>query len=429
MATAYKSGILSGVCIKPQEIHKQEIVWLNDKTMYEWYDEQADKPDYMINLSLWDNKGAIGTIVKGGNYVRNEGDGFGYGTASGRASFGKPWERKWDDYVTGYPALVVEGRKQTNKVDSYVENARSIRSVLAGAAGNLYLLTSTACTLDVLRNALVDAGFYYAINNDGGGSALILHNGEPVNRPTDTRRCPNCLAIWLNKKEETEIKTEEINTKYANPRNVGGKRTKPVEYIVMHYTGNKGDSAKNNAVYFAREAVSASAHYFVDEREIWQSVADDVIAWHCGGKLQGSDGHTFYQKCNNSNSIGVEMCLLDKSGALRKGTIDKAVPLVKNLMTKYGVDADHVIRHYDVTGKNCPTPMVADESLWRSFKLRLSSAEEVKDEVKDDIPDWAKATVKKLVDKKLIAGDGKNLNLSTDMLRVLVINDRAGLYD
>lgn len=47
-----------------------------------------------------------------------------------------------------------------------------------------------------------------------------------------------------------------------------------------------------------------------------------------------------------------------------------------------------------------------------------------------EIPAWAKPTVKKLMDKGLLEGTGSNkLNLEHNMLRVLVINDRAGLYD
>lgn len=47
----------------------------------------------------------------------------------------------------------------------------------------------------------------------------------------------------------------------------------------------------------------------------------------------------------------------------------------------------------------------------------------------NDIPDWAKPTIKKLIEKNLLTGNGKNFDLSEDMLRVLVINDRAGIYN
>lgn len=116
----------------------------------------------------------------------------------------------------------------------------------------------------------------------------------------------------------------EIKTRLCNCANYGGKRTSKIEYIVIHYTANLGDTAKNNADYFARESVKASANYFVDESEVWQSVPDDRVAWHCGGGLQGSGGHTYYGKCKNANSLGVEICMQDKQGKLRQGSIDRA---------------------------------------------------------------------------------------------------------
>lgn len=45
-----------------------------------------------------------------------------------------------------------------------------------------------------------------------------------------------------------------------------------------------------------------------------------------------------------------------------------------------------------------------------------------------EIPSWGKETVNKLIEKGVLKGDGNNLNISEDMLRILVINDRIGLY-
>lgn len=46
-----------------------------------------------------------------------------------------------------------------------------------------------------------------------------------------------------------------------------------------------------------------------------------------------------------------------------------------------------------------------------------------------DVPDWARSTVRKLVSSGSIRGNELGLDLSADMLRLLVINDREGLYD
>lgn len=221
-----------------------------------------------------------------------------------------------------------------------------------------------------------------------------------------------------------------VQTKRCRAENCGGKRASQIAYIVVHYTANYGDTAKNNADYFAREVVKASAHYFVDESAVWQSVPDDYIAWHCGGSLQGSGGHTYYGKCKNANSLGVEICMMDKQGRLRQGSIDNAVKLVRELMDKYGVPADRIIRHYDVTGKNCPAPMVSNMTLWRKFKDSLKEDDDMIVYKKPaDVPAWGRPTVDKLIRHGSIKPepDG-SVNLSSDLLRMLVINDREGLY-
>ena len=56
-----------------------------------------------------------------------------------------------------------------------------------------------------------------------------------------------------------------VNFKQANIGNFKWGRSEAVKYIVVHYTANDGDTAKNNADYYARESIKASAHYFVDE--------------------------------------------------------------------------------------------------------------------------------------------------------------------
>ena len=76
-------------------------------------------------------------------------------------------------------------------------------------------------------------------------------------------------------------------------------------------------------------------------------------------------------------------------------TVSNAVALVKSLMAKYGIDIEHVLRHYDVTGKNCPAPFVEDEGAWRAFKAGLKIGEETempKTTVVYTLPDGQKLT-------------------------------------
>ena len=142
-----------------------------------------------------------------------------------------------------------------------------------------------------------------------------------------------------------------------------------IKYIVVHYTGNNGDTALGNTNYF-KSYRGASAHYFVDENNIYQSIEDKNIAWHCGAN------HYKHPYCRNSNSIGVELCSRKgKNYYFKDETVTNAVWLVKQLMAKYNIPITNVIRHYDVTGKICPEPYVRDNKVWQNFKARLSNVE------------------------------------------------------
>ncbi|WP_071131381.1 N-acetylmuramoyl-L-alanine amidase [Enterococcus timonensis] len=137
-----------------------------------------------------------------------------------------------------------------------------------------------------------------------------------------------------------------------------------VKYIVVHDVGAQS-TAKNNVDYFFGGNRNASAHYFVDDSSIWQSVEESHGAWHCG------DGHGKYG-ITNSNSIGIEMCL--PSGAVTEKTEANTLELVKHLQSKYGVDNAHVVRHYDASRKNCPAQFNLDGkwTRWNAFKAKLA---------------------------------------------------------
>ena len=152
-----------------------------------------------------------------------------------------------------------------------------------------------------------------------------------------------------------------IKVNLANKANYGNKRsTSNIRYIVIHYTGNDGDTDEGNGKYFANNVVKASAHYFVDSDSITQSVPDDYNAWAVGGNKYSSCARTgggkYYGKCTNSNSLSIEICDDSKNGVVypSEKTVQNALDLTKHLMKKYNVPASNVIRHFDVTGKTCP---------------------------------------------------------------------------
>lgn len=171
----------------------------------------------------------------------------------------------------------------------------------------------------------------------------------------------------------------QIN-KLLTPYNHNTGTVSRIKYIVIHYVGALG-GAKANCQYYAGGNRGASAHYFVDfDGSIWQSVEDENIAWHCGAKSY------VHPECRNANSIGIEMCVRNKGRQadtsrdwyFEEATVTAAVELTRYLMKKYSIDADHVVRHYDVTGKICPNPYVYNEGryTWADFKSAIREGEE-----------------------------------------------------
>ena len=57
-----------------------------------------------------------------------------------------------------------------------------------------------------------------------------------------------------------------------------------------------------------------------------------------------------------------------------------------------------------------------------------TEVDEVRYNTVEECPDWARETVQKLVDKEYLNGTGEGLDLSADMVRLLVILDRAGAF-
>lgn len=193
----------------------------------------------------------------------------------------------------------------------------------------------------------------------------------------------------------------EIN-KLLTKTNFRAASNREIKYIVIHYVGATG-GAKDNCRYFETIYRGASAHYFVGHSgEIWQSILDKNIAWHCG--TNGAYKHPY---CRNDNSIGIELCCYqDKNGGwyFTDATVSSAIGLVKELMAKYNIPVENVIRHYDVTGKICPEPYVRDLVAWDNFKNGLK-----KEIVKvDNTPDnYAKEAVEWAIKQGLLKGNDK----------------------
>nr|DAH37244.1 MAG TPA: N-acetylmuramoyl-L-alanine amidase [Caudoviricetes sp.] len=192
--------------------------------------------------------------------------------------------------------------------------------------------------------------------------------------------------------------------------------------------------------YFNTGNRDSSADYFVDGKTILQ-VNDyhTYYTWHCG------DGKGKYG-ITNQNSVGIEMCI--NSDGDHNKAFDNLVAVTKHLMQELNIPAERVVRHYDASRKNCPASMNNGTwSKWNEFKsmieedIDMAKLEELENRIAKlenkmvynyidtNMPDWARPTIQKLVDKGYLKGDGNGLGLTDEMLKIFVILDRAGEFE
>ena len=175
-------------------------------------------------------------------------------------------------------------------------------------------------------------------------------------------------AIMEENEEETEM---NINTTLiSNNNSYAGQVPK---YIVIHNTDNYAAGADARAHAKAQHDGNFSgysAHVFVDDKEAYQALPYNRGAWHVGVNYGGR----LFGVCSNHNSIGIEMCV--QSGYNYEKTFQNTVNVCKQLMKQYGIDAAHVLQHYDVCAKNCPSAIRAKGD-WNRFKRLIGSSETV----------------------------------------------------
>jgi len=149
---------------------------------------------------------------------------------------------------------------------------------------------------------------------------------------------------------------------------------KDVKYIVIHNTGNKGDTAVNNGDYFAHGNVrAAGSHFFVDQKgDVVKSINLNRTAFSVGGNKYSdcsvTGGGKLYGEVTNANSVSIELCdIIDKEPSEE---MLKAIWRTIKYIRKYCPNAQTIVRHFDVNGKHCPQKMT-DEDAWNKFQLKL----------------------------------------------------------
>lgn len=179
-------------------------------------------------------------------------------------------------------------------------------------------------------------------------SCLVV---KRINQNSEAKKVKNLVEIKISDWIDSQI----IDVDGAS-RN--GYKLKGVKDIVVHYVGNPGTTAQQNHDFYAGNQSNVSSHFVVGlDGEIIQCIP--INEWSAASNWR------------NNDTISIEVCHPDETGKFKKKTYSSLVKLVAWLENVCDIDESHVIRHYDITKKECPRYFVQHEDKWKTFKKNV----------------------------------------------------------
>lgn len=149
-----------------------------------------------------------------------------------------------------------------------------------------------------------------------------------------------------------------------NPYSRPQTAIKKVNSLVIHWVANPGSSAVENRDYFESlsdgNGRSASAHFIIGlDGEIVQCIPISEMAYAC--------------KDRNVDTLSIECCHPDEDGKFNEATYYSLVDLAGWLCVRLNLSPQDILRHYDVTGKDCPKYYVDHEDSWQQLKKDIQA--------------------------------------------------------
>ena len=178
------------------------------------------------------------------------------------------------------------------------------------------------------------------------------------------------IVIWKvrtpsSTKTDTDALKPEIDVELLTPNEYSRPviTNEKINGIVVHYTANPGSTAMENRDYFEglkdTHLTKVSSNFVIGlEGEIVQCIPTWEMAYASNDR--------------NGDTISIECCHPDETGKFNDATYKSLVQLCVWLCVKYDLTAEDVIRHYDVTGKDCPKYFVENEEAWVQFRENIA---------------------------------------------------------
>lgn len=189
----------------------------------------------------------------------------------------------------------------------------------------------------------------------GGNTSNILHLFYRE-ESTPTMKMMDSFYEGLNVQEMLLTPNE-----YSRPQ----KELKKIKGVVIHYTANPGTDAEANRNYFEGlkdgktysngKYIYTSSNFIVGLKgDIIQCIPVDEVAYASNDR--------------NDDTLSIEVCHPDDTGKFTKKSYQALVKLTAWICSKYNLQKEDILRHYDITGKMCPKYYVENEDKWEQFK-------------------------------------------------------------
>lgn len=148
------------------------------------------------------------------------------------------------------------------------------------------------------------------------------------------------------------------------------------EYFAVHYLGVNGENP------YLYGGGYGGTFYVSKSGEVYQAAKVTDKLWHVGA----SSGFSYiHPDARNNNTIGVECATYTASGRndddetwyFTEATQVAAAKLAACVAMEYNIPLDHILRHGDITTKNCPSPLKRDAGkgtnwTWEKFKSEVA---------------------------------------------------------
>lgn len=188
-----------------------------------------------------------------------------------------------------------------------------------------------------------------------------------------------------------------------------------VDVVALHHMACEGDVKAIEAAHIKQGWRAIGYNYWIDyDGNVYEGRGP-----HVGAGVENENGHVV--------SIGFRGDYHSTPKTMPDAQFNAGVELISWLKAKLPHDVK-ICGHRVFGGTVCPGRYFPLDEM-KKLKKREES-EMIYNYIDENMPEWARPTIQKLVHKGLLKGNEKGeLELNDTMLKIFVVNDRAGIYN